>query len=112
MLNEDPVKAIKLLDNIGDKLAELKECSEGLQDENGDHPVIYIGNILYHCRNLMFQRYGKMLWYSPDGPIDQSYSKENIPNMSSEVLSNIRSPNRTEDSGEAHSDGETIQRST
>lgn len=109
MAQEDPVRAIKLLDDIAKLLLEFKDSSMGLSDEDGEHPVKHVGMVLLGCRDVMFQRYGKMLWESADGPIDKSLSKEDISNLSEKVLPDIRTKAPAKDKGEATEDGQPVQ---
>ena len=106
---DDPVKAIKLLDDIATKLVEFKKLSNGLVDENDEHPAGTVAHILYHCRNLMFQQYGKMLWYTPDGPINQPLSKDDILTMPTQVLPEVRTELGAEDNSSSATNGRPIQ---
>jgi hypothetical protein len=109
-VGEDPVRAIKLLDQIAEQLKQFIAVSPGLADQNGEHPVNEIMAILYECRQVMFIRYGKMLWFTSDGPINKSFSEENLPRLSTEVLPTIPVELGTEDIIETLENGQSFQR--
>ena len=109
MKGDDPVAAIKILDEIAEKVHEFMQISEGLVDEDGDHPAFTVVNILWQCRNLMMQQYGKMLWYSPDGPIDKPHGKDDIRAMQAKVLPEVRDAIGAEAEEQGAAEGKPLQ---
>lgn len=109
MKGDDPVAAIKLLDEIAEKVKEFMDISQGLVDSEGDHPCYTVGNILWQCRNLMMQQYGKMLWYSPDGPINQSHGKDDLRAVQAEVLPKVRDALGAEAEEQGAAEGKSLQ---
>jgi len=89
----DAIKAIKLLEDIEGDLQVLASFTGELVTSEGDSPINECIRLLAGTKFALQSIYGKMLWDAqnihsgatgedgPDGPVDQPYRKEHLPEM-------------------------------